>query len=621
MTPPLQPPSSPRPSKGTRAVRAVFVVFWCLMVSASLLFKASARFTGWPDENRCTLEENRYLAECPRFRVFHIRDALVARLEAMAKGEHATPALQAAATDYLAADRTTPATLAPLLAELQKAAASGTPDASLLLSRKKYLAKTPFWNLRGWRFGGFVRQNGAENRIPAARWGAALDDWYNDHFAWRACLITFYRWLHLSVLHSPLQSQFVPGRGDWVFRRSGSWAEMEDYLGVFELTPDEIARWLEFFEGRVQWAEAHGAHYLEVITPVKAQIHPERMLPIYAAHHRPGVGSQIRAALSNSPVRSNVVFVGEAIADITRRNQTDYFYATDHHVNGYGCYVIYREMMRAAEQWFGPMDFPPYYDVPPDDVREGRARGCFRSGDPGYERLSVRMPGAVEVRSPFFGIYGTGGPRSARFVCLEFPDATGTNRLAIAHDSFLRFPLRSWYRPEEEPVRFPVSSSFCRALSLMHTRYSTLRLDCLVSTERPNLIVEQFPEIKLTQDIDGYDEVMHNAALYGRGRPVDSAGLADLPSNATFSARAVLHDVTDATGEWHDMRNTKTPPLVFVDLLDAHGNVLTNSCVFPGPIRAAFFPPLPVPTPDALPLRITLRDGTASSTNLSLSAH
>ena len=617
MTLPLQP-SPTCSSKGARAVRIVFVAFWCLMISASLLFKASARFFGWPDWSRYTLEENRYLAEFPRFRVFHIRDGLADRLDAMAQRENADPAFQAAVAAYAATPRCTLQNLAPLLAALQKAAAEGDPDAALVLSRKKYLAKTPFWNLRGWRFGAFLPQNGAETRLPAARWGAAIDDWYNDQFAWRACIIRFYRWVHLAVLHSSIKSQEVPGRGDWVFRRSGSWAEMEDYLGVFELTPEEIDRWLEFFEGRVQWAEAHDAHYLEVITPVKAQIHPERMLPLFAAHHRPGVGSQIRAALSNSPVRANVLFVGDAIADITRRNRTDYFYATDHHVNGYGCYVIFREMMRAAEQWFGPMDFPPYYDVPPDDVREGRARGCFRSGDPGYERLSVRMPGAVEVRSPYYSIYGPGAPKSGRYVCLEFPDATGTNRIAIAHDSFLRFPLRSWYHPEEEPVRFPLSSAFCRALDLMFTRYTTARLDCVVSAEHPNLIVEQFPEIKLTQEVYGYDETMHDAALYGRGRPVDPAALAALPPGTLFSARAVLRDVTDPTGQWHDMRATKNPPVIQVDLVDARGTVLHTLPVYPGPVRAAFFPPLPVPPPSALPLRLVLREGTAATATLTL---
>ena len=37
----------------------------------------------------------------------------------------------------------------------------------------------------------------------------------------------------------------VPGRGGWIFRRGGDWPELDDYLGAFELTPDELDAWLK----------------------------------------------------------------------------------------------------------------------------------------------------------------------------------------------------------------------------------------------------------------------------------------------------------------------------------------------------------------------------------------
>ena len=435
-------------------------------------------------------------------------------------------------------------------------------------------------------------------RTPARDWGSGIDAWYNDQFAFRSRIVQFYRWLHTDCLASPINDIEIPGTGGWMYRNGETWAEISDYLGAFELTPEETARWIEFFEGRVEWASAHGARYLQVVTPVKAQIHPEHLPPAVRRHRGQGVREQVRAALQDSPARDHVLFLTDAIREITDRGGRTYFYPSDHHVNGYGCYVIYREIMAAAERFFGPpMQMPPWYDDPPAAVRDGREWGCFHCGATNYERLAVRMPGMEPVRSP---VIGDVEPKPSNHIAFAVPGNV-RRTIAIAHDSFLRFPMYSWYHSDVEPVRIPLATGFDRAITLMFMRYNTRLLDRLVADESPAMIVEQFPEIRLTQDLRGFDEIMRRAAAFSRGTPITPEDALALPPSTPLLARATLRDVSG-------------PDALTVTLL-ADTTPLATEATAPAPIRAVYFASLPL---GGHPLSLSLPDATASSTTLDL---
>ena len=431
---------------------------------------------------------------------------------------------------------------------------------------------------------------------PTRDWGSGIDAWYNDQFAFRSRIVQFYRWLHNAVLASPTVPNEVPGTGGWIYRNSETWREIDDYLGVFELTPEETARWIEFFEGRVEWAAAHGAVYVQAITPVKAQIHPEHLPPAVARHRGQSVRDQVRAALQDSPARDHVVFLTDAIREITDRGGRTYFYPSDHHVNGYGCYVIYREIMTAAARFFGPpMTMVPWYDDPPASVRDNLEWGCFQCGNVNYERLAVRMPGMEPVPS---GAFDATAPRPNGPICFAWPGGKVQRTAVIAHDSFLRFPMYSWYHSDVEPVRVPLADGFDRAVTLMFTRYTTRQLDRIVAAEAPAYIVEQFPEIRLTQNVQGLDETMRRAAAFSRGTPVTAEAALALPPGTPLLARATLRDTTATSAT-----------------LLSDGNEIATEPTTPAPLRALYFGELPL---GGHPLSLHLPDATASSTTLDL---
>ena len=156
---------------------------------------------------------------------------------------------------------------------------------------------------------------GVENRRPAPfphrgttslrRFGADLSAWYDDAFAWRTEILSFYRDFSFRVLRNPVGRQ-VPGRGNWVFRRGGDWAELDDWLGAFRLSDAELEQWRTLFEGRREWARAHGAAYVQLVTSVKAQVRPDRMLPLLRARRGLCAADQVRAALAGSPAERAV---------------------------------------------------------------------------------------------------------------------------------------------------------------------------------------------------------------------------------------------------------------------------------------------------------------------------
>ncbi len=349
-------------------------------------------------------------------------------------------------------------------------------------------------------------------RLPCKQWGTAIEAFYKDHIPARNELIDRYKDLHFRVLKAPLNEQ-VPGTGDWVFRRGGNWPEMDDFLGADTLAEQELADWRTLLEGRAAWAEAHGTHYLMVLTPVKAQIHPERVVPWLRRLRRPSLRSQLQAALADSPASSNLLCLSDAI-DAAQESGREVFYHDDHHVNAYGCYLLYREIdRRLAALWFpGLPPPPPYYDDPPASVVERAETGCYEA----YDRLEVSVPGSRRAAFPALGI----GLSDKRYPMVPvYVEQPGEHRFAVfAHDSFLRYPLYSWHFHPPAQFAVPIGPGFDRAAMLMFKRLATPDLEAIVRAGPPDVIIEQFPESKLLLGPIGLDDTMRRAA-HGGAQP------------------------------------------------------------------------------------------------------
>lgn len=445
------------------------------------------------------------------------------------------------------------------------------------------------------RFIGWPRASGdelAENRrltqkpdfhsIPVKEWGKACEAWYNDHFAKRYDVIKFYTTLHFEIFKSPVKRQ-VPGRGKWIFSRMGFegpggdvWPEVEDYMGVVKLDEKTVDDWKTLFEGRVAWAEAHGIHYLEVLPPMKAEVHPEKMMPMISAHRKDSCREDLRAALAASTASSNVLFLIESLRGEVESGR-EVYYEEDHHENAYGCYCIYRDITaRLRELWYpGIGDFPFYEDTVPQEVRDGAAPGCWVED----RRLVVSNPDMPVVGNPSLHIPATNRSFPHGPVCVA-RQVPGINVL-MGHDSFMRYPFSTWYSRDMSKFAVPLGKGFRQVSMLIFTRFDTKRLNDYIGRELPDVIIEQFSEGRLQfgTSIKGHDvldDTMRKAAAWSHGTPVPAS---ESLESAGVMAMAVLEKV--------DSSVPRTP--VNVELRDDQDAVISTVSADPGIRRAVFF--------------------------------
>lgn len=406
-------------------------------------------------------------------------------------------------------------------------------------------------------------------KLDPKDWGRKTDEWYNDNFAFRAEVLSLYRRLHFKYLKSPVMDK-VPGEGDWIFTRGGKWPEVEDYMGVIALDRDMVRDWVDLFEGRVAWAEAHGIKYLEVIPPMKSRIHPEKMPLMISLHKKDSYSEELERAIEGTAVSSNVLFLAEALEREVESGR-EVYYEEDHHENAYGCYCIFREInLRMRKLWYPDLPLFPFYDTPPEELLSGEIQGCHVKD----RRLVVSNPGTRLLSDPHLQI----DPKKDASVfphCKILLGQPGEDRyILFCHDSYLRYPFDTWYCRDMRRFAMPVGSGFSKIGSFIFTRLTTERLEAYTRNDIPDVIVEQFSAGRLQYGPVGYDETMKRAARWGRGRELHDSH----PEGGKVLAMAKFAGLSPLGGADE----------IKVVLKDAAGNVLAKCKAAPGVKRAVF---------------------------------
>lgn len=468
-----------------------------------------------------------------------------------------------------------------------------------------------------WNVPAFLPFPKFENRLPAERpsllhtppreFGPAFDAWYSDHFAYRTRIVNFYRRLLYERLKTPIDRE-VPGAGDWVFRRGAGWEELEDYLGVFELTDKELDDWRTFFEGRVEWARAHGILYLQFVSSVKAQVHAEKIPPVIRYHRGRNVSTQVRDALKGSPAERHVLFIGDELRAAVQAGHETYYHE-DHHPAPYGAWMQFDALNRRLREDFPDIGDMPFYEngEVPADVLAGRIPGCYYGKN---RRLAVSNPGTGQT---YDGVRET----SLRFPYTNVATTNGTGHVSIlmGHDSFMRYSLESW-KGRDGSVRFPFAPGIGRVDANLFVRFTTDSLLWWTSKRLPDVIIEQFPECRLNQNLMGYDDTMRRAAAFGRAVPLPE-GEAPTPGT-TVRALAVLEQLRTSPDQPDETLGEESAAPVRV-LLRAGNAVCASVSVPTGIRRAVFFPEFSADRiPAGAALSIELEGGCCSSSRLEL---
>lgn len=450
------------------------------------------------------------------------------------------------------------------------------------------------------------------HHVALRRLGGEAEAWYNDSFPWRTELLHVHRRVMFIKLKSPV-GRSVPARGGWIFMRGGDWAELDDFLGAFELTDGELADWIALFEGHREWARAMGCAYLTLPAPVKAQVHCEKIHPAIRRHRGRNVSAQVRAALADSPARDDVIFAHDAFADAVAAGR-EVFYDADHHPNAYGLWLLYDLLNRRLAELFPDRAGTPFpwYDEPPPEVRDGRLPGCWpHLMDKGANartsiRLAVSSLGESVQERP-----SSGGTWRYPMCDVATRRAQGGLSLVMSHDSYMRFSLASWQQREAD-VRFPFATGVGRIRAFIFKRATPGFLESQTDDEVPDVIIDQFPECRLDGTARRYlDDNLRAAALFGRAAaPTDGR----VPQAGDHLVVRVALDGVGSEGSKGDGSEDDGTPCVILRWNDRE---VARRMVRPGVRRAVF---LDVVLPDDAEgpdgLSVALDEATASEKNV-----
>ena len=446
----------------------------------------------------------------------------------------------------------------------------------------------------------------SKNRASLRDFGPRCEKWYNDAFPWRTELLAFHRRVLLDWFKSPVGRE-VRGSGNWIFRRGGDWAELDNYLGAFELTGSELADWVTLFEGRREWARALGSAFIVLPSPVKAQVCRQKLPAAIRAHRGRDVASQVREALARSPARDDVLFAnGDFEAAVAAGREV--FFDSDHHPNAYGLWLLYDRLNRRLAELFPDRagEPVPWYDDPPEPVRLGEAPGCWpeKKGDLWDASQAVRLDVSSPGESVVEAAAGAKGRRYP-FCDVETVREGGGLSMLMGHDSYMRFTLASWRRGRQD-VRFPFASGVGSVRACIFKRFSQGFLEDAISQGVPDVFVEQFPECRLDGSAHKYlDDNLRAAAAFGRAEEPPPGGTP--PAGGRIAVRAVFGNVR-AKGDAGPVAS-----------LLVNGRVVARRQVMTGVKRAVFFGPVECPDgadADAVPV-VKLSRGSALSTNVS----
>ncbi len=347
--------------------------------------------------------------------------------------------------------------------------------------------------------------------LPLKQWGGAVDTWYNDNFAYRTDFVNIFRGVLFYNLKTPIGRE-VPGLNGWIYRKGDSWAELDDYVGAYELTTNELEKICRVFEGRTAYGWAVGTEIIHMPTPPKAQGRPEFIPYAIRAHRGINTAKQLQNYLkdSGSFAITNVIFLHSEL-DKAVADGRETFFDVDHHMNDYATYLMYDKINRfITTRWpESAGESPKYYgENPPKEVTDGTLSGCWKDDI----RLGVSRPGDIQDNEKLFSF-------GKRFPYCNVHTYNGKHdgiSVVMTHDSYMRFTLASW-RQKQGDVRFPFCEGVNEVYSYIFGHLSDDFVDSVTTNDIPEIILEQFADFRMKDRISSLTLRTENAALYQRG--------------------------------------------------------------------------------------------------------
>jgi len=231
--------------------------------------------------------------------------------------------------------------------------ALGADRAALSESEMRELAKFPAWS---WQ------------RSDIAKWPAAFQRYFEDHFAFRNQLLHWQSTLLWRVLRTSSSDTVIAGTHDWLFYADDG--GIGDYVSAYPFTPAELETWRLTLERTRDWLKTKGIRYLVVLAPDKHMIYPEFMP---ASLHRMRPDYRADQLLAYMRAKSTVEILDLRPALIAAKADDLLYHRYDTHWNDRGGLVGYQQIADRLHAWWPSLrplqraDFDESPSVPSGD--------------------------------------------------------------------------------------------------------------------------------------------------------------------------------------------------------------------------------------------------------------
>ncbi|MCR5809139.1 MAG: hypothetical protein K6G56_06210 [Clostridiales bacterium] len=176
-----------------------------------------------------------------------------------------------------------------------------------------------------------VTEDGANTEFASQ-----FDKYVNDNFAFRDHLVAAFNDVDIALLRDFNGTNAIIGRKNHIFYGP----TLNDYLGVEQLTEEQIASIANFLADYSAALAEKGVRFTFMTAPNKATIYPEYM-PGYL---KPTDNSRNIDMLNTALAERNVDFIDAKSILIPAKEQRTIYYEHDSHWNNFGAILIYNEI-------------------------------------------------------------------------------------------------------------------------------------------------------------------------------------------------------------------------------------------------------------------------------------
>jgi hypothetical protein len=344
----------------------------------------------------------------------------------------------------------------------------------------------------------------------------AIDTWWNDRFTFRTQIIPLRESLWIDMLNAP-GKQYVRGVDGHIFLNpmpgekfhGGQNPTVLDYLGYYRLTADQVSDWTDYLEGKNAWLQAHGIHYLFVISPNKITVE-DRYLPnrIRMAKGKTYLDQLREQVFPKLTPQVDLLDLTPILTAKEQETGRPMFSRTDEvaHWNGEGFLEGLLAMDKHLRRHFP--DMPPF----PDTLL------TLRKSDTDPTAFSCKWENDPTVQTIEETIFSS---RTGDWTDAKCSKASGRKgMLTLFSDSSWKYFCGGleFFMPGSHTA-FPYQWEYHRHADIQHVTFDELRRS--VMEEMPDVIVEAQTERALTIPPEiGIPEVFRMAARFAHGKTI-----------------------------------------------------------------------------------------------------